>query len=195
MPPDTPKRPFSPRDFAPEEFWEFLASHVEAKPGAGAFRLFGHRLLIMRPDALVDLQRNLEATVGLSSKGFLYLAGEKTGREGHALLDPIDAPAASSADEPARIADSVAPLGFLGWGRFEVAPVDLGAHRYLVVVENSPIAEAYGESEKPVCHLLAGWLAGSVGRALGREFLCEELSCRVQGKPRCEFQLRPMPSP
>ncbi len=194
--PERPRNPGLPDThgtIAPADIWGFLASNIEADPAAGWFRLSGQRLLILRPEALVDLQKQLEGTVGLSSKGFLYLAGEKSATEGHALFGDFLRPRGPDEDEPAVLARSIAPLGLLGLGRFDVAPVDVGAHRYLVTLENSPLAEVYGESRKPVCHLLAGWVAGTARRVLGGNFLCEEMTCRSQGKPRCEFQLRPMP--
>ncbi len=193
-----PKKPgvtFEPGEFPASELWSFLAANIDEDPKGGLFRLFDQRLLIMRPGALADLQKHLEETLGLSSKGFLYLAGEKSAREGHALFERPDESRPASPDETVRLAASIAPLALLGWGRLELGAIDPGAHRFLVTLENSPIAEAYGESKRPVCHLLAGWVAGIAERVLGRSFLCEEMSCVSQGKPRCEFQLRPMPYP
>lgn len=192
--PAKPDPAFDPSTFGTDEVWGFLQSHIEADPPAGVFRLFAQRLLILRPEAFVDLQKQLEATVGLSSKGFVYLAGEKSAREGHAFFDRLGGTSPDPADEPALLAHSIAPLAFLGWGRFAVSPVDAAAHRYLVTLEGSPLAEAYGESKKPVCHLVAGWVAGTAEHVLGQSFLCEEIACRSQGRPRCEFQLRPMPN-
>lgn len=194
--PSQPRPPFDPRAFRPGELWAFLAQNIDADPRGGAFRLFAQRLLILRPEALVDLQKHLEQTVGLSSKGFLYLAGEKSAREGRALFERIGPrPPPPAQDEFELLAQSIAPMAFLGWGRFDVVPEDRPVHRYLVTLENSPIAEAYGESKKPVCHLLAGWVAGTAEHVLGQSFLAEEISCRSMGQPRCEFQLRPTPSP
>lgn len=194
MPSNNPRPPFDPSAFTPRELWDFLSGNVEAHPEGGSFRIFGERLLIMRPHALVDLQKHLEQTVGLSAKGFLYLAGEKSAREGHALFERLSpANPEGATDEFAALAKSVAPMAFLGWGRFAVAPADPASHRYLVTLENSPIAEAYGPSKKPVCHLLAGWVAGTAELVLGRSFLCDEIACKAMGIPRCDFQLRPMP--
>jgi len=191
--PAKPAAAFDTRSFGTDELWGFLASNIDADPAAGTFRLFAQRLLILRPEALIDLQKQLEETVGLSSKGFLYLAGEKSAREGHAVFDRLAPSQPAPADEPTLLARSIEPLAFLGWGRFGVSPVDADAHRYLVTLENSPLAEAYGESKRPVCHLLAGWVAGTAEHVLGKSFLCEETACRSQGKPHCEFVLRPMP--
>lgn len=192
--PEKPRPSVPPTGMDPREVWRSLSENVEANPDAGSFHLFGERLLVLRPDALVDLQKHLEQTVGLSAKGFLYLAGEKSAREGHALFDRMSsADPEASQEESAVLARAIAPMALLGWGRFDVAPTDPAVHRYLVILEDSPIAEAYGASKKPVCHLLAGWVAGTAELVLGRGFLCDEVACRSMDRPRCEFQLRPMP--
>lgn len=197
MPPQQTKhgRLPDPEGGSCDEAWSFFSASVDADASAGSFHLSGQRLLILRPEAIVDLQKHLEETVGLSSKGFLYLAGEKSVREGHALFNGLTRPSAAPEDELSLLIHSVRPLALLGWGRFELASLNSSASRYRVTVESSPIAEAYGESKKAVCHLLAGWIAGAAEQALGRSFLCEETACRSQGKPRCEFLLRPMPYP
>ena len=195
--PEHPKKPAENPDAParPGTSWGLLAPNLETDLAAGRFRLADQRLLIFRPEAFVDLQKHLEGTVGLSSKGFLYLAGETSGREDHSLFRDSVVPSSGPEAEAALLDRSIAPLSLLGWGRFRVAPAGSDAQRYRVILENSPIAEAYGGSKRPVCHLLAGWIAGTAERALGRDFLCEEMTCQSQGRPRCEFELRPMPSP
>lgn len=176
-----------------DEVRRFLLASVEADPKGGAFRVFQQRLLVVRPEALVDLQKHLEDTIGLSSKGFLYLAGEKSAREGHDLFASIAASQAGDHDPLEALRRRISAMSLLGWGRLGVHLEDAGGHRYLVSLEDSAIAEAYGESKKPVCHLLAGWIAGTAQSVLGANLLCEEIACRSQGKARCEFRLRPTP--
>ncbi len=189
MPADVPDSARTPL----EALRKLLGAEVEADVPAGRFRLGGQRLLLFRPEPLVDIQKHLEGTLGLSSKGFLYLAGERSGREGHSLFRDSLVPPSAPEGEAALLNRSITPLSLLGWGHFEVTLLDPAVPRFRVALENSPIAEAYGESKRPVCHLIAGWIAGMAERALGRDLLCDELACRSQGKPRCEFQLQPMP--
>lgn len=191
-----PKKPVAPPDpetFGKEDLWEFLFANVDADPRGGAFRVLQQRLLIIRPEALVALQKHLEDTIGLSSKGFLYLAGEKSAREGHDLFASLAASRANAHDALDVLRQRIAAMSLLGWGRLGVVVEDAATHRYLVSLENSPIAEVYGDSKKPVCHLLAGWIAGAAQSVLGQSLLCEEIACRAQGKARCEFRLRPTP--
>ncbi|MGI0148046.1 MAG: V4R domain-containing protein [Thermoplasmata archaeon] len=58
-------------------------------------------------------------------------------------------------------------------------------------MKTSPLARAYGTSKKPVCHFLAGLIAGLGRSLLERDVLCEETACVAQGHERCKFELRP----
>src|SRR2546430_2619615 len=141
---------------------------------------------------IVSIQKQLEQTVGGSAKGILYLSGERSSDAGlkflGALTDGISLPL--TLEGAKRIIDASA---LTGWGRTEIVQFDPERGRFTVARHNSPIAQAYGPSKKPVCHFLAGWMAG-IGRLLvGKELLCEELSCAAQGHDRCEFELQPMP--
>jgi len=195
MPPDDKKAgpAFEPDAADKEPAWRLGLANVDVDLPSGSFRVRDHRLLVLRPEALVDLQKHLEDTIGLSSKGFLYLAGEKSARQGHDLFAPPATPAPAASDSFESLRNRIAAMSLLGWGRFSVFVEDAAAHRYLVNLENSPIAEAYGTSKKPVCHLIAGWIAGTAESALGENLLCEEIACGSQGKLRCEFRLRPTP--
>lgn len=191
-----PRRPAAPPDLnavGKEEPWKLLVSQVDVDSRGGAFRVLQQRVLILRPEALVDLQKHLEDTIGLSSKGFLYLAGEKSAREGHDLFASLASSGTDSHDLLDLLRKRLAAMSLLGWGRLDVVAEEPPAHRFLVSLEDSPIAEAYGDSKKPVCHLLAGWIAGTAQVVLGEGLLCEEITCRAQGKARCDFRLRPTP--
>lgn len=191
-----PAKPSHPSDAAATrtaEPWRLLLANAEPDPKEGAFRVLRQRLLIVRPEALVDLQKHLEDTIGLSSKGFLYLAGEKSAREGHVPFASLAGSPRTAGNPLEVLQDRLSAMSLLGWGRLGVLVEDAAAHRYLVSVDSSPIAEAYGESKRPVCHLLAGWIAGTAQTVLGENLLAEEIACRSQGKPRCEFRLRPTP--
>lgn len=173
----------------PERAGEFLAASLVADPNAGVLRLSGVPCLIVRPEAIVNIQRQLEVTIGGSSKGILYLSGERSAQDGMNPLEsivPTGAPLTLA--NVRRITDASA---LLGWGHVEISLFDPERGRLLLTVNNSPLARAYGSSKKPVCHFLSGWIAGLGRTLLEREVLCEETSCAAQGHDRCEFELRP----
>ena len=176
-----------------DEARDLLAAALVPDPKSGILRLSGQPAVIIRPDVIVNIQRQLEQTIGGSAKGVLYLAGERSSKEGVAPVRAISRePAGSLAiDAAKRMTDA---FSLLGWGRAEVTHFDAGHGRFALRFANSPIALAYGSSKKPVCHFLAGWAAGMVRDLVGRELLCEEIACAAQGKDYCEFDLRPIPS-
>lgn len=173
---------------------DVVARSLEIAPQSGVLRIADERYLILRPEMIVNIQKQLEQTVGASTKGFLYLAGERSGDEHlhavRAFLGPAEGPE-DFASVARRTSDA---LALAGWGRYVLLAQDRESGVLSVALENSPIAHAYGPSARPVCHLVAGWLAAFGRRLLGRELLCEEVSCKAQGRPRCEFVLSPLPS-
>ena len=178
-----------------EEVREAYLRFMDIDPNGGVIRLFGHRYGFLRPEVLVNIQKQLEQTVGASTKGFLYLAGERSAEAGLGLsgelLEGLDATRLTK-EAFRRLADA---LAIVGYGRFELVASDVTSGEYAFTLRNSPIAEAYGDAKKPVCHLLAGFLGGISRRMLGREFLSEETACRAQGLEVCRFELRPSPRP
>ncbi len=199
MPSATPKTPTIRQEvdlssLDEQSAHDLLARLISVDPKNGILRLLDTRFTVLRPVVLVNIQKQLEQTIGASTKGFLYLAGEKSAESG------FDAPAALAGKSKAEglTLDSFKwltdALALMGYGRLDVRLFDREEDRFVVTLANSPLAEAYGSSTKPVCHLIAGFLAGIGKRLLAQELLCEEIACSAQGKPQCEFELRSMSS-
>ncbi len=145
----------------------------------------GERIILLAPSVVVNVQKQLEETVGISARGFLYLAGARSGK---AIVENLtDRP--SRHDEFWRAA--LERLSAQGWGHFVLTVVDAAGGKYSVGLDESAIASSYGSSKKPVCHLLAGFIAGLTEALHGRTLLCDEIACESQGRPRCEFEVRP----
>ncbi len=178
---------------APDEARDVLASALEPDPKSGVLRLSGEVSMILRPSAIVNIQRQLEQTIGGSAKGIMYLAGERSSAGGLNPMEPaVSTPGRSLPLAAARRIFDTA--GLIGWGRLQIATFDPERDHFVLSVTNSPLATAYGPSKKPVCHFLAGWIAGLGRLLLQKDLLCEEIACAAQGRGRCEFELRPMPS-
>jgi predicted hydrocarbon binding protein len=177
---------------SPERARKFLAEVLEADTEAGVLRLSNVPSVIVRPEAIVNIQKQLEVTIGGSSKGILYLAGERSAHDG---MNPLDSLVTTKA--PLTLANArrlMEASALLGWGRLDLSLFDPEHGRLVLTVRNSPLARAYGASKKPVCHCMTGWIAG-LGRSLiEREVLCEETACAAQGHSRCEFEVRPVGS-
>src|SRR2546422_6334757 len=135
----------------PEEASELLASALHPDPKSGILRLSDQPCLILRPEVIVSIQKQLEQTVGGSAKGILYLAGERSPDSGlkflGALTTGVSIPL--TMDGAKRSIDASA---LTGWGRTEIIHFDPDRGRFTVARHNSPIAKAYGRSKKAECH-------------------------------------------
>lgn len=176
-----------------EEAREIVARNVRFDIERGRVEFLGARFLLVQPEFLVAIQKQLEATVGASAKGILYLAGERSGQDapppGAELLLDVRSKEAGKA-----ILRGLSEVGALrGLGRVCVTEFDPENLRFRFRIDEGALPEAYGPSKKPVCHVWAGWAAGIAKRLFGREVLCEEVTCRAAGAPTCEFALRPRP--
>jgi predicted hydrocarbon binding protein len=177
----------------PEQAKDFLASRLESNTKEGVLLLSNVPCVIIRPEAIVNIQKQLEGTIGGSSKGILYLSGERSARSGMNLFESI-----VSTEAPMTLANArrlMEASALVGWGRPEISEFDPEHGRLLLTITNSPLARAYGASKKSVCHFLAGWIAGIGRNLLECDVLCEETACAAQGYDRCEFELRPLGRP
>ncbi len=171
----------------------FLSRNLRVDARRGVVELAGHRVMLLRVEFLVSIQKQLEMTLGASAKGLLYLAGERAGTEVlPAFSDDLKDlhPRGESRDVLRRMSAAWATSGV---GRTTVTEFDPREGRFAFRIDHGSFPEAYGPSPKPVCHLWAGWTAGVARTLFGRGVLCEEVRCRAAGGDACEFVIGPMP--
>lgn len=83
-----------------------------------------------------------------------------------------------------------------GFGRLELAALDVAAGTGTVLVRHSAFALGYGPGTgRPVCHMFTGSFAGGMRHVLqaagvAGEVVCEEMECVAAGAPHCRFELR-----
>jgi predicted hydrocarbon binding protein len=58
-----------------------------------------------------------------------------------------------------------------------------------VKVENSALASSVTGQKKPICHPLAGYLAGYLEEAWKRPVKVRETACMATGSPHCLFEV------
>lgn len=117
--------------------------------------------------------------VGLGLGGILYSAGKKGGARGAQLLQKQFA---FQGDELL----SAALLAFErgNWGK----PTLLRENGKIAVkVENSALASSVTGQKKPICHPLAGYLAGFLEDVWHRPVKVHETECIAAGHPHCLF--------
>lgn len=150
----------------------------------GALALFGRRYALLRPEILTAIQRDLEATIGRAAAGVMYRAGVASGRESIGIVPEL-APHEGSGDAGWNMEVLNRLWAHLGVGQISLTSSDPARGVYEFRVDRSIIADAYGPSERPVCHLYAGWGAGILQSLTGREFRVEETECTAMGADRC----------
>jgi uncharacterized protein len=147
--------------------------------GAGTLTIDGARFLLIRPETLAALQRAAEAALGRRAADCLAAGGRAGGARAAAGLS-------GTAEEKAR---RLVEMGrAIGWGHFVLERFD--GDGFVVVVRDSPFAEAYGASAVPVCHLTRGVLESLAMLTLGRPARVVESQCAAAGAPHCRFEAR-----
>lgn len=138
-----------------------------------------HSVLLAR-DGLATLYENIFKMAGFGLGGILYNAGKKAGEQGVAILQNE---LGLSGEDLLR----AALIGFnhSGWGQAELERTD-GTLR--VHVYNSALAGTM-QSKKPVCHPIAGYMAGFLEAALGRSVKVRETACVASGSDHCIFEV------
>lgn len=144
--------------------------------GRGALTLGGARYLLIRPETLVGLQKAVEQALGERAASCILAGGRAGGARASASLE-------GSAEE--RVRRMLRIGGEIGWGEFALER--LTATELAVSVRRSAVAEAYGPSTTPVCHLIRGVLESLAAATFGRPSAVVETACVAMGAPACRF--------
>ena len=73
-----------------------------------------------------------------------------------------------------------------GWGHLDF---DVESSPMRVYLSNSQEASWLGASDRPVCHLYAGIVAGYTSAISGEELVAREVECAAMGAPKCVFEI------
>jgi predicted hydrocarbon binding protein len=144
--------------------------------GRGGLTLGGARYLLIRPETLVGLQKAVEAALGEHAAACVAAGGRAGGARATASLD-------GTAD--ARVGRLLGIGSEIGWGEFTLER--LTATKLAVTVRHSLVAESYGPSAAPVCHLIRGVLESLAAATFGRPSTVVETACVATGAPVCRF--------
>ena len=162
--------------------------NLESVFDAGALMYYGVRYLLIRPETVVEFQKAVEEELGSEKVGqVFYRAGHRGGSLSAAHFREH---LSLGADDIVRFMAKMG--GQLGWGRMDVASINPQKGTFELEVLHSAFAEAYGQADSPVCHLIRGVFAGTWGGALGCEVDGLETRCRaVDGPGPCTFIFTP----
>ena len=157
-------------------------------PSKGRIFLQNAPVWFMSPEYYVDLQLQLEQTMGKASKGILYRAAEQSGRR---IAQMISAGLDPNADDMTRVTILLKIAEFvptMGHGKVALVIEDLGQLKTAWTMPYSQIAEIRRPSDHPACHFYAGAAAGIVSEVFGRPVMGEEVECAATGGKACVFR-------
>ncbi len=117
--------------------------------------------------------------VGLGIGGILYTAGKKGGARGAALLVRQFGFDGDELLDAALIA-----FNRSNWGQATLLREN---GQVSLKVENSALASSVTGHKKPICHPIAGYLAGFLEEAWKRPVKVHETACMASGQPHCLF--------
>ncbi|WP_321431187.1 V4R domain-containing protein [uncultured Methanolobus sp.] len=150
-------------------------------------QLLGRRAVIIRAKTFVDIMNIMNEHVP-QSEGLMTIIGLKNGsgaaRYMHEITDMNDD----------NFLDFLGELFMAaGWGKIEY-DINISELTGTVLVENSFIAEEFGESETPVCVYLSSFLAGYISECLKKTVQVRESRCKSMGDGVCEHVISPAPA-
>jgi predicted hydrocarbon binding protein len=119
--------------------------------------------------------------VGLGIGGILYTAGKKGGARGVELIAKQFKYEGNQLLEAALVA-----FNRSNWGNASL--VRDGDRLVGLKVENSALASSVTGQRKPICHPIAGYIAGFLEEAWKRNVKVHETKCMAVGDPYCMFE-------
>ncbi len=148
----------------------------------GRIELKDIRYLLIRPETLASLHKSLLKEAGWEKARDIMMSGGYSG--GRASAEKFTRELGLSGRE---IIEFMCDMGgFLGWGKMEG---EMNERSMRIRVYDSPFAEAYGKSDRGVCHLIEGVFKG-IGDIIFGDSISEEVRCIAKGDEYCEIEVR-----
>lgn len=158
-----------------------VVERLEFDPARGALSYSGVRYLLIRPEPLAAIHRELLAR-GVAPGEVFYRAGYEGGlRSGTHFRERFG----QTPEEAVRFMAGMG--GQIGWGAMTLRRLDQAPGELILEVTGSPFAEALRPAPEPVCHLTRGVFAGVAEGLLGWRAAARETACVAVGAPLCVF--------
>ena len=149
---------------------------------AGEIRDGTVRYMLIRPDALMSIFSALPEDACRAALESFRKSILSHGAKSAANYKPLLA--APDHSLLALIAETAPQLG---WGIWRLAPQ---AEGFEMEVDNSPFAQGFGPSPRPVCTPILGMLE-AVSGVIGTPMAVTEVACAAAGAAYCRFHARP----
>lgn len=166
---------------------------LDFNPATGYATFMESRILLIRPETLVKLMKSIEEKIGFDAMSMImYEAGKNAG-----IIDVdktkefLKRIGITKKEIPEIILKKIRLPARLGYCYDTLVKHDKKANVMKFKMDNSFIASFYGMSKRPVCHLLAGHLAGTISEIYGKEYEAIETKCLARGDMHCIFDVMP----
>jgi uncharacterized protein len=147
--------------------------------------------MMANEDFIVGLQEGLEAEVGEASAVIMYQCGLEWGKID---MQRFEERVLGEFGRPMRQMNVQFiletwwwPLTAAGWGSWKVDLARVKQGYMMVDLYESAVARSLEQIGKPVCHLYAGLLAGSMSGLVNNSLSCIEIQCYAMGEDHCRF--------
>jgi predicted hydrocarbon binding protein len=151
---------------------------------SGEFFTMGNPTIMTSIESFVTIQKEAEKILGSDGTAFIFYEAGKNG--GLKWMKRFKEEWGLKGSEFIKALEEF--YAELGWGKFSI----VNREHLTIKVENSFIAEEYGESDVPVCHFLRGYCAGTGEALTNQEMDAEEIKCKACGDDYCEFVVKPI---
>ncbi|MCI0477585.1 MAG: XylR N-terminal domain-containing protein [Anaerolineales bacterium] len=165
-----------------------ILSELEFDPERGALLYKGVRYLLIRPETLDMFYKAVEEKIGEHAHHAMHRGGFTGGSlSAKKYRDVFGLDAQQSVEFMARMGTEI------GWGKIEIARLDLSARVLEITVASSPFAPEslaippHSPSKHGVCHLLRGVFAGLASGIFDCDVDSREVECIAMGDPQCRI--------
>ena len=142
-------------------------------------------MVLLRDATFTNIQKSLERALGDEAKAELYEAGISAGKgSAAALLGKWKERGQEFIDRWSEFYGSDG----VGWFKVNDIRMNENAKVDYLQIDQSFIAESYGDSDRPVCDFLCGFFVGTLEEVFGEAYSCEEVECLVKGHAHCVFR-------
>jgi len=161
-----------------------ILDELKYDSASGALKYKDVRYLLIRPETIVGFQKAIEKHSPTAVRDAFFQGGYQGGylsakkyKEIHNLSD----------SETIKFMMTMGAE--IGWGHFKLDEYDFAKKELQISVEDSAFAEAYGNSDEGVCHLISGVLSGLATILFSRNCTAFEIECMARGDHHCVFRI------
>lgn len=162
-----------------------ILDELEFDPERGALLYQGVRYLLIRPETLHTFYKEVEEKIGEHAQQAMHRGGFTGGSlSAKKYREVFGLDARQSVEFMARMGTEI------GWGKIELARLDLDARVLEITIASSPFALAHGSAKHGVCHLPRGVFAGLASGIFECAVESREVECLAMGDAQCRIVIQ-----